>query len=610
MDSEHTPADLEAATALLLLSKRPIHWIRQYQQAPPASVESLRSSIDGGPPRKRVRLTLHKFQEDMSPNDEPMPTPPLTRASSIESAGSQSYHADDRVASIKVELQKRTFEKDYIYAREIAKHCQQPLYRSYNSDTAAESALLTLKKHAAGTTELGRHASHFVGHVPNTTVANKNTDTTSTTTGKNTQRKMDGFWQAPDGSMPFQQHSTGPIETTYLQGGFLDQADINKALFAAIDKMHSDVIRTSTSNQMLYEHVGMLRGHIQMLEQDNTQLRTVVEGLRGVKQQRQPPKLSLGISKLDLNDFPTNSLPTPSTGTLSSTNLAFPSRPTSGTGVAFPKTAISSSTGPSFAEATSSSFEAPAVVPPTPTTPGSRTVLYKKDKHDLTGKLPPANVKLPLVPLTDVELIVFFYNSTLRPIVSVRLYARGGPNVIAQVINDHRVVNPDGYKRNTCSVHCNKAVKTFIRENGEETKKKISDFFEVAGDVEATDAIRHDESELSKTCDFPVLDLFKDLTKFPSDGQAGIFTDCIRWCQNNQVGAKVSQVHLIGESLMNGTDPLDNLDLSSAGTSTTRLLDDSSDLTSMSDEENHPLPSKSAKSTKKPIIKTENSIKD
>lgn len=219
-------------------------------------------------------------------------------------------------------------------------------------------------------------------------------------------------------------------------------------------------------------------------------------------------------------------------------------------------------------------------------------------------------MKLPLVPLTDVELIVFFYNSTSRPIVSVRLYARGGPNIIAQVINDHRVVNPDGYKRNTCSVHCNKAVKTFIRENGEETKKKISDFFEVAGDVEATDAIRHDESELSNTCDFAVLDLFKDLIKFPSDGQAGIFTDCIRWCQDNQVGAKMSQVHLIGEALMNGTDPLENLDLPAAGTSTIKLTDDSSDLTSLSAEENGPLPSKPVKSTKKPVIKAENTDKD
>ncbi|KAL1608556.1 hypothetical protein SLS60_003498 [Paraconiothyrium brasiliense] len=400
------------------------------------------------------------------------------------------------------------------------------------------------------------------------------------------------------------------METTYPQGGFLDQVDINKALFAAIDKMHSDIIRTSASNQVLYEHVGTLRGQLQTLEQENTQLRAIVEGLRSVKQQRQPPKLSLGISKLDLNDAPTNNLPTPSTGPLSGTGLAFPSRPTNGTGVAFPKSAISSSTASSFGETTSSSFEAPAIVPPTPTTPGSRTVLYKKDKHDLTGKLPPANVKLPLVPLTDVELIVFFYNSTSRPIVSVRLYARGGPNIIAQVINDHRVVNPDGYKRNTCSVHCNKAVKTFIRENGEETKKKISDFFEVAGDVEATDAIRHDESELSNTCDFAVLDLFKDLIKFPSDGQAGIFTDCIRWCQDNQVGAKMSQVHLIGEALMNGTDPLENLDLPAAGTSTIKLTDDSSDLTSLSAEENGPLPSKPVKSTKKPVIKAENTDKD
>lgn len=198
-------------------------------------------------------------------------------------------------------------------------------------------------------------------------------------------------------------------------------------------------------------------------------------------------------------------------------------------------------------------------VPPTPTTPGNRTVLYKKEKHDLTGKLPPANVKLPLVPLTDVELIVFFYNSTSRPIVSVRLYARGGPNVIAQIINDHRIVRPDGYKRNTCSVHCNKAVKTFIGTCGEDSKKQMSDFFETAGDEEATDAIRHQKDEMNKTCDYAVLHLFQDLIKLPAAGYGGIFTECIRWCRDNQVDARLSQVHLIAEALIEGTDPREKL---------------------------------------------------
>lgn len=193
-------------------------------------------------------------------------------------------------------------------------------------------------------------------------------------------------------------------------------------------------------------------------------------------------------------------------------------------------------------------------------------MLYKKDKHDLKGKLPPANTKLPLVPLTDVELIVFFYNSTIRPIVSVRLYARGGPNWIAKMINEHRVVKPEGYKRNTCSVHCNKAVKTFISMHGEEWKTKTSEYFMTANDEQATDTIRQRGEELTNACDFPVLDLFKDLIKFPGEHQSGIFTHSIRWCRENNVNAMVSQVHLIAEALKKGEDPRDSIDFSTTPT--------------------------------------------
>lgn len=210
-------------------------------------------------------------------------------------------------------------------------------------------------------------------------------------------------------------------------------------------------------------------------------------------------------------------------------------------------------------------------------TPGSRTALYKKDKHDLTGKLPPANLRLPEVPLSDVEIIVFFYNSSSRPVVAVRLYARGGPYVIAQIINEHRVVKPEGYKRNTCSVHCNKGVKTFIRVNGEDRKKQMSAFFEAAGDLEATNAIRHAENELENTCDFPMLGLFKDLIKLPSGPQAGIFTECVKWCQENQANAMISQAHLIAEALTAGTDPREKLGLPAPQAQSDAVMSDVAD---------------------------------
>ena len=169
-----------------------------------------------------------------------------------------------------------------------------------------------------------------------------------------------------------------------------------------------------------------------------------------------------------------------------------------------------------------------------------------------------------MVPLTDVELIVFFYNSTARPIVAVRLYARGGPNWIAQIINEHREVKPEGYKRNTCSVHCNKSVKAFIRLHGEEWKKKVSEYFESADDEQATETIRHRDHELADTCDFPVLGLFKDLKKLPGEHHRGIFTQCIGWCRDNKVNAKVSQIHLIAGALSEGEDPHARIEFSPA----------------------------------------------
>ncbi|KAL5384900.1 hypothetical protein DPSP01_005006 [Paraphaeosphaeria sporulosa] len=608
-EPECTQAELEAAAALLFLAKFPVHWERETQQAISASTSPPQPSIEEGPPQKRVR-----FQADMSPSDEHILTPPLTRASSIETAESPPEHIDSGIArdsliivgtevhcqqspimpsgagaGVQVQSRTRTFEMDHTYATALAKHCRQPLRRLFKSDKASGPVLL---KHAARATKSGRHASHLAGPVPNTSVANRSTNANTnrnTNTSPNSQlqhRAMDGFWPGSDsenGFMSFvqpDQRTVDPIDVMSPQSRFSDQASINRAMFVAIEKMHGDLVRTSASNQVLYEHVGILRGRVDSLEKENTQLRALVDNLRAAK--RPVPKLSLAIDNLDINEK--LRLVTPSTGTLSGTTLAFPSRPTTGTGVAFPKDEALSSAASSFAENTASSSDAgpsvprtPAKVPPTPVTPGSRTVLYKKDKHDLTTKLPLANLKLPLVPLTDVELIVFFYNSSSRPIVAVRLYARGGPNNIAQIINEHRVVNPDGYKRNTCSVHCNKAVKTFIRDNGEDRKKQMSAFFEAAGDLEATNAIRHTESESDITCDFPMLGLFKDLIKLPSGAQAGIFTECARWCRDHHVDAMVSQAHLIAEALQNGTDPHENLNSPARCAQTDTAMPDAAD---------------------------------
>lgn len=64
-------------------------------------------------------------------------------------------------------------------------------------------------------------------------------------------------------------------------------------MFNALEKMHQDVIRTSASNQVLYEHVGMLRERMKTLEQENDELQSRLDEIRTKSRQRQPPKLNL-----------------------------------------------------------------------------------------------------------------------------------------------------------------------------------------------------------------------------------------------------------------------------------------------------------------------------
>lgn len=78
-------------------------------------------------------------------------------------------------------------------------------------------------------------------------------------------------------------------------------------MFVAIEKMHADLVRASTSNQVLYDHVADLRGRVDFLENENTQLRAILDNTRVAK--RPAPKLSLAISKLDINEKPGSSTP-------------------------------------------------------------------------------------------------------------------------------------------------------------------------------------------------------------------------------------------------------------------------------------------------------------
>jgi hypothetical protein len=115
--------------------------------------------------------------------------------------------------------------------------------------------------------------------------------------------------------------------------------------------------------------------------------------------------------------------------------------------------------------------------------------------------------QMPLVPLTDTEIIVYFFNSLTRPIVSLRLYARGwGPTNICDALNSHRNIVPE-YLRNTCSVKCTTAIKKGKEKYGEEwetTNRLIFEDLVNCRDDKATDMIRLSPDEMSKAVDFEV----------------------------------------------------------------------------------------------------------
>jgi hypothetical protein len=183
--------------------------------------------------------------------------------------------------------------------------------------------------------------------------------------------------------------------------------------------------------------------------------------------------------------------------------------------------------------------------------------------HNLTNIIPPPGVKIPLIPLTDTELIVFFFNALQRPMVSLRLYARNwGPAKITHVLNEYRDIKPDGYHRNTCSVKCTTAIKRGREKFGDEWESYWSNFFLAADNADATDAVRLQDYELKsqvRAADYRVLDLFKGLKKFPNQEDTGIFSTAVEWCSLNQVDIGLSLIHKVVIALEHGLDPSDAL---------------------------------------------------
>jgi hypothetical protein len=192
--------------------------------------------------------------------------------------------------------------------------------------------------------------------------------------------------------------------------------------------------------------------------------------------------------------------------------------------------------------------------PNTPLTPGRAgppngtkkplTCINKRGIHNLDKMVPPTNAQLPLLPLTDTEIIVYFFNALCRPIVSLRLYARRwGPAAISEAINSHRVIEPE-YLRNTCSVKCTTAIKKGIDRFGPEWEANARAIFEspTTNDAKATDMIRLQEDELEHAVDFELRALCNGLRKHPGEGDAGVFTQCVQFCYDTGADYKLSNV--------------------------------------------------------------------
>lgn len=172
--------------------------------------------------------------------------------------------------------------------------------------------------------------------------------------------------------------------------------------------------------------------------------------------------------------------------------------------------------------------------------------------------VPATYAELPLLPLTDTEIIVYFFNALGRPMVSLRLYARGwGPSQICDALNSHRKIEPE-YLRNTCSVKCTTAIKKGREKFGENWEAENRAKFEntaVYSDDRATDMIRLAPDERSRASDFEIISLCQGLKKHPGEADGGIFTRCVKWCEENDGRYKLSNVWELASALDAGQVP-------------------------------------------------------
>lgn len=192
------------------------------------------------------------------------------------------------------------------------------------------------------------------------------------------------------------------------------------------------------------------------------------------------------------------------------------------------------------------------------------TMLAKRSGHNLSKTMAPATTQLPQMPLTNVEVIAYFFNSVSRPIVALRLYAQNeGPASITTILNEHRSPKPP-YLRNTCSVKCVTAIRRGKEQYGSRWESKYRALFEeainmddtVMGLSKATELIRIPEEEIEEATDIDVLQLLNGLSQHPQENEGrGLFTVCVEYCEDNRLRWPLSKIHMLAAELQAGHRP-------------------------------------------------------
>ncbi|KAF2258047.1 hypothetical protein CC78DRAFT_549442 [Lojkania enalia] len=190
------------------------------------------------------------------------------------------------------------------------------------------------------------------------------------------------------------------------------------------------------------------------------------------------------------------------------------------------------------------------------TTPKNSTLLSKRSVHNLAKVLPHPLTQFPNIELTDKEILVYFFNSLVRPIVALRLRARDwGPAAMTNVLNSHRDIYPP-YLRNTCSVKCTTALKRGKDKHGNQWYETTAEKLAGANDIEATVMCRITQDETDEAFDINVLDLVSFLKKHPAGEGAGVFTRCVIWCEEHQINWPLSKVNELAAALNSGRMPV------------------------------------------------------